>query len=74
VLPNDLQKDVTVVDFELPNFEEIKNVLEEMISANRQHGRIVVALNDVEIERLVKAALGLFPRCAWTEPFGMLAP
>ena len=59
VLPNDLQKDVTIVDFELPSFEEIKSVLEEMMAANRQSGRIVIDLKGDDSERLAKAALGL---------------
>lgn len=59
VLPNELQKEVTIVDFELPSFEEIKAVLEEMITANRQSGKIIIELNDEETERLAKAALGL---------------
>ncbi len=58
-LPNDLQKDVTIVDFDLPSFEEIKRVLDEMIAANRRSGRIVLALDADEEERLAKAALGL---------------
>jgi SpoVK/Ycf46/Vps4 family AAA+-type ATPase len=59
VLPNDLQKEVTIVDFELPSFEEIKSVLDEMINANRKSGKIVVDLDEEEAERLAKAALGL---------------
>jgi len=59
VLPNDLQKDVTVVDFDLPGFDEIKSVLDEMVAANRQSGRIVIDLKEHEAERLAQAALGL---------------
>jgi hypothetical protein len=59
VLPNDLQKDVTIVDFSLPSFEEIKSVLDEMIAANRRSGRIVIDLDSEGEERLAKAALGL---------------
>jgi SpoVK/Ycf46/Vps4 family AAA+-type ATPase len=59
VLPHDLQKDVTIVDFDLPSLEEIKGVLREMISANRKSGRIVMDLNADEEERLANAALGL---------------
>lgn len=58
-LPIDLQKDVTIVDFNLPSFEEIKNLLNEMISANRTNGRILIDLNQEEEERIAKAALGL---------------
>jgi SpoVK/Ycf46/Vps4 family AAA+-type ATPase len=59
VLPNDLQKDVAVIDFDLPSFDEIHSVLQEMIDANRQTGRIVIDLKEQESERLAKAALGL---------------
>ncbi len=59
VLPNDLQKDVAVVDFDLPSFQEILGVLQEMIAANRQSGRIVIDLKERDSERLAKAALGL---------------
>ncbi|WP_154663559.1 AAA family ATPase [Neobacillus dielmonensis] len=59
VLPDDLQKDVTIVDFDLPSFFEIKYVLDEMIYANQKSGRIVINLNEEEKERLAKAALGL---------------
>lgn len=58
-LPNDLQKDVTIVDFDLPSFEEIKSSLDEMIAANRRSGRITMDLSSDEEERLAKAALGL---------------
>ncbi|OCA87836.1 ATPase [Bacillus sp. FJAT-27225] len=59
VLPNDLQKDVTIVDFDLPSFREINDVLDEMIYANERSGRIQFDLKPEEKERLAKAALGL---------------
>jgi len=59
LLPDDLQKDITIVDFELPTFEEIMKVLDEMIYINQQSGRIQITLTDEEKERLAKAALGL---------------
>lgn len=59
VLPEDLQKDITIVDFKLPTFEEIKDVLDEMIKANKHSGRIQINLNEEEKEMLAKAATGL---------------
>lgn len=59
VLPNELQKDVTIVDFDLPDIDEIKEVLEEMIYINQQGGRINIDLTEEEKERLANAALGL---------------
>jgi len=58
-LPVELQKDVTIVDFDLPSFSEIKNVLREMIEANKRSGRIHIDLAPEDEERLAKAALGL---------------
>jgi SpoVK/Ycf46/Vps4 family AAA+-type ATPase len=59
LLPGDLEKNVTIVEFELPSFEEIRTVLQDMIDANRNSGRIEIDLSAEEEERLAKAALGL---------------
>jgi len=59
VLPSDLEKDVTIVQFDLPSFEEIRAVLKQMIESNRHTGRIKIELNEEEEKRLAKAALGL---------------
>ncbi len=59
LLPGDLEKDITIVEFELPSFEEIRAVLKQMIETNRHSGRIKIDLNEEEEERLAKAALGL---------------
>ncbi|GIP17691.1 ATPase [Paenibacillus montaniterrae] len=58
-LPIELQKQVTIVDFELPSFTEIKILLDEMIFANQASGRITFDLLPEDEERLAKAALGL---------------
>ncbi len=57
-LPNDLQKDITVVDFDLPTLDEIKELLDVMISENENSG-ILINLNESEKELLCKAAQGL---------------
>lgn len=59
LLPSDLEKDITIVEFELPSSEEIRSVLKQMIESNRHSGRIKIDLNAEEEERLAKAALGL---------------
>lgn len=58
-LPAELEKEITIVDFDLPSFLEIKNVLNEMINANKNSGRITMDLSLEDEERLAKAALGL---------------
>jgi SpoVK/Ycf46/Vps4 family AAA+-type ATPase len=59
LLPSDLEKDFTIVEFDLPGVEEIRRVLKQMIETNQHTGRIKINLNDEEEERLSKAALGL---------------
>lgn len=57
-VPDDLKKDITVMDFELPTAEDIEKVLDEMIEANSS-SNLNVSLNEKEKESLVKAAVGL---------------
>ena len=57
-IPDDLKKDVTVMDFELPSEDEIGEVLDEMIESN-SGGNLQINLNDKEKESLKKAAVGL---------------
>lgn len=58
-IPADLQKDMTIVEFKLPTFEDILAVLDEMIEVNKKSGRIQINLEEEDKERLAKAALGL---------------
>lgn len=59
-IPDELEKDVTLVDFPLPNEKEIRNVLDQMIEANSSaDSRIRIEVDSVGKERLAKAALGL---------------
>ncbi|MED4163254.1 AAA family ATPase [Halalkalibacterium halodurans] len=58
VLPDDLEKDITIFDFGLPTFEEIKQSLDEMIAVN-QKTSLDFQITEEEKEKLVKASLGL---------------
>lgn len=58
-LPSDLAKDVTILDFELPTFEEIVTLLNQMIEINKQRSSVVFDLAADEVEKLAKAAQGL---------------
>ncbi len=58
VLPIELQKDVTVVDFDLPSLSELKNLLNEMIEAN-SGSSIKISLKENEKDILCKGAQGL---------------
>jgi SpoVK/Ycf46/Vps4 family AAA+-type ATPase len=58
-IPVDLEKDVTLVDFALPTAAEIRAVLDGIILANAESGRIKITLDGAGRERFVTAALGL---------------
>ncbi len=58
-IPLDLQKDISIVEFDLPSFEELIKLLEDMIAVNKESGRINIDLNEEEKERISKAAVGL---------------
>lgn len=59
VLPNDLQKEITIVDFELPNIDEIRNLLDEMIEINEGNSNIKISLSKAEKDKICKTSLGL---------------
>lgn len=59
ILPDDLQKEITIVDFELPSIEEIHDLLDEMIEINKDNSNIIIDLNENEKNKLCKTALGL---------------
>lgn len=58
-IPMELQKDMIIVDYGLPTYEDLKKVLNQMIEANKNNPRIVIDLSDEDEEKLIKASLGL---------------
>lgn len=58
-LPQELQKDISIVDFNLPSKEDIRELLDDMIEVNRENSNLIINLEEDEKERLAKAALGL---------------
>ena len=57
IIPETMQKEITIVDMPLPTLDEIKAKLEKMVKQNNQID--TSDLNDEGKERLCKAALGL---------------
>ncbi len=57
LIPETMQKEITIVDMPLPTLEEIKAKLNKMITQNKQID--TSELNEEAKERLCKAALGL---------------
>jgi ATP-dependent 26S proteasome regulatory subunit len=58
-LPTDLEKDVTVVDFSLPEAADIEATLDRITSAVKGNTNIDTTLQPVQREALVKSAQGL---------------
>src|SRR6185369_5164181 len=58
-LPLELEKEITVLDFELPGAAEIRELLRGMIESNKKSGRLAVDLGDADLDNFAHAALGL---------------
>ena len=59
VLPPDLQKEITVLEFPLPVASEISTTLDRVISAVKGNPSVSTHIEDADRERLVKSAQGL---------------
>ncbi len=57
LIPESMQKEITILDMPLPTLEEIKSKLDKMVTQNNQID--TTGLDDEGKERLCKAALGL---------------
>lgn len=58
-IPSELEKDVHVLDFPLPDAVEIRRILDVLVYINAGSGRLRTTLTDDDKDRLVRAALGL---------------
>ncbi|MBA2214182.1 AAA family ATPase [Sellimonas intestinalis] len=58
-LPEELQKEVTVVELDFPNIYELESLLDEMIAVNKENPNITISLSETEKRQLCKTALGL---------------
>lgn len=58
-LPTDLEKDVTVLDFPLPEAAEIEGTLDKVIAAVKDNPNVDSNLEPLKREQLVKSAQGL---------------
>jgi ATP-dependent 26S proteasome regulatory subunit len=58
-LPVELEKDVSVLDVPLPTFDDLKELLEEIVGVLKRTHRAEVDLDPTQTQQLLKAALGL---------------
>jgi ATP-dependent 26S proteasome regulatory subunit len=58
-IPPELEKDVTVIDMPLPDEEEYRRVLDELLEGVKDNPRVVIDLDDEGRDELIKACQGL---------------
>lgn len=58
-IPVELEKDLTVVDYDLPSATELRALLGDVINASENGGRFAVELKDEGREKLIQALQGL---------------
>jgi ATP-dependent 26S proteasome regulatory subunit len=58
-ISNDLQKEVTILDFPLPTKDEVREVIRNFINPYRNVNGVTVDVDDKLLERYVDASLGL---------------
>jgi len=59
VVPTHLEKDIAVVDYDLPSFAELALILDELVARVSQTPGVTISMEPATRESLVKAALGL---------------
>lgn len=58
-LPNELEKEITVVDYGLPDRDDLDRLLEGIIQSVKDNPQINTGLTDLERDQVLKAAQGL---------------
>ncbi len=55
-LPDELQKEIAIIDINLPNFEEMNEVLDQVIASKKN---LTVNLDEHERDQIIRAVMGL---------------
>jgi len=58
-LPNELEKDVTVIDYGLPDHEDLDQLLEGIVQSVKDNPQVDTTLSEIERDYILKAAQGL---------------
>ncbi len=58
-LPSELEKEITVIDYGLPDHEDLDQLLESIIQNVKDNPQINTVLTEIERDQIVKAAQGL---------------
>ncbi len=58
-LPTELEKEITVVDYGLPDIEDLDRILEGIVQAVKDNPQVETKLDEIERDQVLKAAQGL---------------
>ncbi|QRN96922.1 AAA family ATPase [Archangium violaceum] len=58
-IPTELEKEISVLDVPLPGFQELLNLLKEIVAVVRRGNKATIELSREDAEQLIKAAQGL---------------
>lgn len=58
-IPMELEKLITVIEYPLPDYEELESLLDELINAVKRNPSVVIDLTPDTKEKIIKAAQGL---------------
>ncbi len=58
-IPSELEKDITLVDFPLPCFDELGRLLDRIVEDVKDNPQIEIDIDDESREKILRAALGL---------------
>ncbi|MBI3549566.1 MAG: AAA family ATPase [Elusimicrobia bacterium] len=59
VIPTELEKDVTVVDYDLPGAQELSTLFDDAVNASMNGSKFKVELGPGDRERIVQSAVGM---------------
>lgn len=59
LIPMELEKDITPVDFPLPGLDEMGELLDDIVTDIKEHGQMDLGVTNEDREKLLKAAMGL---------------
>jgi SpoVK/Ycf46/Vps4 family AAA+-type ATPase len=59
LIPPELEKDITPVEFPLPNLDEMGDLLDGIVTDIKEHGQMELSVTPQDREKLLKAAMGL---------------
>ncbi len=58
-IPRELEKDIVIMDFPLPDYKDIKEILERTLANVEKHYNLKFDIDDTLKEKIIKACLGM---------------